>query len=186
MIDESKYFAIGKEFDRLVGDTYGGGQKTWKRYDQIALRCVKCTDYQELKCDNCGNEEWEFAAIGAGERVGIACRRCNTGFADWKCWCGTSNPVNGHTLYLKKAGGCFVATAAFGDYASPEVIYLSSFRDELLSRTSLGRETIRIYYKLGPYLAAAIQTSSFRRKIIRRAFLRPLIKILRLVFEPLH
>ena len=38
--------------------------------------------------------------------------------------------------------GCFIATAAYGNYNSPEVVYLSAFRDDVLKRTDLGRRSV--------------------------------------------
>ncbi|HEY0100223.1 MAG TPA: CFI-box-CTERM domain-containing protein [Pyrinomonadaceae bacterium] len=78
-------------------------------------------------------------------------------------------------------GGCFVATAAFGDYNAPEVVYLSAFRDESLSRSVLGRGFIRAYYAVSPRFASVIEKSSFLRLAVRKLFLQPIIFLLRLI-----
>lgn len=75
--------------------------------------------------------------------------------------------------------GCFIATAAFGDYDAPEVVFLRKFRDESLSQSFLGRSFVRAYYKLSPTLAAAITKSILLRAIVRKLFLQPTISLLR-------
>src|SRR5262245_40489778 len=83
----------------------------------------------------------------------------------------------------KKGGGCFIATAACGDYNAPEVIYLSAFRDESLSKSALGRSFIRAYYAVSPRFATVIEGSDFLRLAVRKFFLRPLIFLLRQVHQ---
>ncbi len=63
--------------------------------------------------------------------------------------------------------GCFVATAAFGDVNSYQVVTLRSFRDDVLLRSRIGRLTIRIYYCVSPTIAAHIERSPSRRAIAR-------------------
>ncbi|HXK50400.1 MAG TPA: tetratricopeptide repeat protein [Clostridiales bacterium] len=53
--------------------------------------------------------------------------------------------------------GCFIATAVYGSYDSPEVLVLRKFRDEVLEKNILGRAFIRIYYKFGPLAAGLIK-----------------------------
>lgn len=76
-------------------------------------------------------------------------------------------------------GPCFVATAAFGDYNAPEVVFLRTFRDELLSQSFLGRCFIRAYYRLSPPIAAVIAKSQSLRTITRKFCLQPTISLLR-------
>jgi hypothetical protein len=78
-------------------------------------------------------------------------------------------------------GGCFVATAAFGDYNSPEVVFLSAFRDRVLNHSLFGRAFVRSYYKISPPLAAIIARSSLLRRLVRRLVLQPIISFLRSV-----
>jgi hypothetical protein len=49
-----------------------------------------------------------------------------------------------------------VATAVYGDADAPEVQALRRFRDETLSRSSLGRTAIQAYWLIGPKLAAVV------------------------------
>lgn len=80
----------------------------------------------------------------------------------------------------QESGGCFVATAAYGDYNAPEVIFLRLFRDKSLSRTTLGRGFIKTYYIVSPPVASVIAKSESLRKIVRKFFLKPLILLLKL------
>lgn len=50
------------------------------------------------------------------------------------------------------SGGCFVATSVYGSYDAPQVLVLRRWRDESLTRTSVGRRFIRFYYAISPTL----------------------------------
>jgi len=54
-------------------------------------------------------------------------------------------------------GGCFVATAAFGQPDHPMVLLLREFRDRYLLTWAGGRMMVKIYYAGGPYLADLIR-----------------------------
>lgn len=51
------------------------------------------------------------------------------------------------------SGGCYIATAVYGNYDAPEVLVLRQFRDERLKRTLAGRGFIAAYYAVSPALA---------------------------------
>lgn len=51
-----------------------------------------------------------------------------------------------------KSGGCYVATAVYGSYDSPEVRVLRRWRDSYLSTSGVGRQFIRFYYAVSPPL----------------------------------
>lgn len=80
-----------------------------------------------------------------------------------------------------KKGMCFVASAATGNYNSPEVVFLSAFRDKVLRHSAFGVCFIRLYYRLGPYAARLIVKSPTRQRLVRNYFLTPLIRTLRSV-----
>ena len=73
--------------------------------------------------------------------------------------------------------GCFVATVAFGDVDSHQVVTLRSFRDEVLLHSRIGRLVVRIYYCVSPTIAARIERSPRRRAVTRA----PLERIIRLL-----
>jgi len=70
--------------------------------------------------------------------------------------------------------GCFVATAAFGDYNHPIVLDLRKFRDESLSGTKLGDIFIKNYYKYSPYLAKFISNSLVLKLLTVYLVLKPI------------
>ena len=52
---------------------------------------------------------------------------------------------------------CYVVTAASGSQDSDLVVFYRKFRDEVLNRTNIGRNFIRLYYKKSPPLARLIE-----------------------------
>lgn len=64
----------------------------------------------------------------------------------------------------KSGATCFVASAAYGDPNHVDVMYLRSFRDEVLVKNLLGRTFIDIYWKIGPQLAKFVAKSGSLRK----------------------
>lgn len=56
----------------------------------------------------------------------------------------------------QSGGGCYVATSVYGDYDAPQVRVLRRWRDQVLSRSPLGRSFIRFYYATSPGLVRAV------------------------------
>ncbi|HOU36692.1 MAG TPA: hypothetical protein PK562_05425, partial [Candidatus Omnitrophota bacterium] len=69
-------------------------------------------------------------------------------------------------------GGCFIATAAFGSYDSPEVKALRIFRDRHLLSSGWGREFVKFYYAHSPSLAEFIKDKPAFKRVVR-LFLKP-------------
>jgi len=67
----------------------------------------------------------------------------------------------------KKSEGCYIATMAYGDYDHPQVIKLREFRDEILSKTKLGRWFIKFYYHHSPTLVKRLNGKPAINKITR-------------------
>ncbi len=74
--------------------------------------------------------------------------------------------------------GCFIATATFGDYNSPEVKFFRCWRDEILMQLWVGRLFVEVYYMISPLLAKQIKMNE-NIKNGSRVMLNGLIKILR-------
>ncbi|MCM8810012.1 MAG: transporter, partial [Candidatus Omnitrophica bacterium] len=64
-------------------------------------------------------------------------------------------------------GGCFIATACFGDYNHPIVKILREFRDKFLLRNKIGRIFVRWYYTHSPKYAEIISKSPILKGIVR-------------------
>jgi hypothetical protein len=71
-------------------------------------------------------------------------------------------------------GGCFIATAAMGDYNHPLVIDLRLFRDNWLLKRDWGTNFTAWYYKHGPKAASVIERSLLLRKITFYLVVKPL------------
>jgi len=71
--------------------------------------------------------------------------------------------------------GCYVATAAMGDYGHPYVVELRLFRDQLLLKTYAGRAFVSLYYRVGPVLARIIEKSVILRKITLATLIYPAV-----------
>ena len=73
------------------------------------------------------------------------------------------------------AGGCFVATAAYGSSWHPDVVALRRYRDEVLVLSAAGRALIRAYRAHGPKLARFVSPSG-RSGGLARALIAPLAR----------
>lgn len=85
----------------------------------------------------------------------------------------------GSTISNATSGGCYIATMAYGDYDHPQVIELRKFRDNFLSKTILGRNFIKFYYKFSPILVRKLQNKPTVNKIIRQLldkFIKSILK----------
>ena len=76
------------------------------------------------------------------------------------------------------AGGCFVATAAYGGRSHPDVRALRRFRDEVLVRHAAGRAFIRVYRVVGPKLAHRVSAEGVSGRAAR-ALIAPLARLAR-------
>ena len=64
--------------------------------------------------------------------------------------------------------GCYIATAVYGSYDSPEVIILRRFRDNVLQRHWWGRLFVRIYYFVSPPIAKWLKNTTSINSFVRR------------------
>jgi hypothetical protein len=84
----------------------------------------------------------------------------------------------------KNSSSCFVATAAYGS-PNPAVLILLEYRDRILTKAVIGSVVVRFYYAMSPQLAQFIATS-YRRRLIARLFLRPVVFFARRQLEALR
>lgn len=80
---------------------------------------------------------------------------------------------------VKGKGGCFVATACYGDYDAPEVLVLRQFRDETLLQTFFGKVFVKFYYSVSPFFASLITKSELLKKSMRQYLLEPIVSKLK-------
>lgn len=85
---------------------------------------------------------------------------CGTDFGDFKVGSG--------------AGGCIIATAAYGSAADERLNILRHFRDDVLEHSVAGQAFIEWYYHVSPPIAAYIAPRPLLRAIVR-ALLVPLL-----------
>jgi DNA-directed RNA polymerase subunit RPC12/RpoP len=74
---------------------------------------------------------------------------------------------------LKKVG-CFIATAALGDYNHPVVMDLRMFRDNWLLKRKWGVIFTNSYYTHGPKVASVIEKSFFLKRLTFITIVKPL------------
>lgn len=77
------------------------------------------------------------------------------------------------SLAVKTTGGCFIATAAMGNYNHPKVVGLRNFRDQYLEESEFGRNVIKKYYQHGPKPAGFIEKSNLLRRITYYLLVEP-------------
>jgi hypothetical protein len=65
--------------------------------------------------------------------------------------------------------GCFIATAAYGNYSSPEVKILREFRDRYLLTSEPGSAFVRWYYQHSPAAAAFLNAHPGYKPLVRAA-----------------
>jgi hypothetical protein len=65
------------------------------------------------------------------------------------------------------AGGCFIATAAYGTPMAGEIGILREFRDEYLLTNAVGQAFVDFYYRVSPSIAEFISEHPSLRSIVR-------------------
>lgn len=114
----------------------------------------------------------------------------------------SSTPSGTHTLTIVGTGGgqthsvnpiissaksgCLIVTATYGSELSPEVLFLRSFRDNIVTSTYAGSNFMRVfndfYYSFSPTVANSISENPFMRNIAKYS-LYPLISSLHIAVE---
>jgi len=175
-----------------IGDNSWGVCNTNELKDIVAISSLSNT--VGLKADGtvvvvgrndfgqCNTSSWhDIVAISSGNNYTVGLKadgtvvavginehgECNV--SDWR----NIGPVDKERL---KKGGCFIATACYGDYHAPEVLVLRAYRDEQLLTHWLGRAFVKFYYFVSPPLARLIEKSDKAKDFIRKYFLNHIIK----------
>ena len=77
---------------------------------------------------------------------------------------------------ISKSGGCFIATACYGNYDAPEVLVLRQFRDEKLLQSFFGKVFVKFYYSVSPFFATLISKPDTLKKSVRQYLLEPIVR----------
>ena len=75
---------------------------------------------------------------------------------------------------VKKEGGCFIATAAYGTPMAEEIDILRDFRDEFLLTNPVGEALVELYYNTSPPVAEFIAEHPTLKQVVRSG-LEPVI-----------
>lgn len=105
---------------------------------------VELAKYAAKREDTETAGRWLVRAADAGDEVAAAVLGRPTEASTNEETTGTTDQATGDSEKKKKEG-CYIATAVYGSYDSPEVLELRKFRDATLRRSALGRCFIRTY-----------------------------------------
>jgi hypothetical protein len=105
--------------------------------------------------EDCSKEEIEETII----------RQAKDFINGWNSGSGSKFSGYKYKLVDNANSGCFIATATFGNYNSPEVIFLREWRDKILMESIIGRLFIQSYYKVSPFIAPIISKNNNLKKI---------------------
>lgn len=86
----------------------------------------------------------------------------------------SSKYIDALNAKVKTGSGCFIATAAMGDYDHPVVMDLRFFRDNWLLKRKWGASFTKWYYSQGPKAAQLIEKSFLLRKLTFILIVKPL------------
>lgn len=78
------------------------------------------------------------------------------------------SPADDYTwIFTTKAGGCFIATAAYGTPIAAEIQSLREFRDEYLLTNPVGKAFVDFYYRISPPIAEFITEHPSLKPVVR-------------------
>jgi len=98
----------------------------------------------------------------------VASRRYENSYDKSPLYVNGDNVIEKLVNTAESGGGCYIATAVYGDYDAPQVIVLRRYRDNKLAKTVAGRLFIKIYYHLSPPLARRLKNMRFFNMVVRR------------------
>ena len=146
----------------------------WPDVDDMSLWARICSDLLDLVAD-----EWEILHKDNGPWKKVLDYHLSVGQKrNWLKGFATQLPgMSSEDLFRfnsdvksgriklpqQHTGGCYVATAVYGDYDSPEVRILRRFRDQALGTSAAGRGLIQTYYAASPVLLKTFDGAVSRR-----------------------
>ncbi|MDL2265646.1 hypothetical protein LJC43_04615, partial [Parabacteroides sp. OttesenSCG-928-G21] len=78
---------------------------------------------------------------------------------------------------------CYIATMAYQDISHPQVDYLRTVRDEVLSKYSIGRKFINYYYKYSPMAVERLSNHHNVNRFIRKGLDALIAMLKRFVYK---
>ena len=87
-----------------------------------------------------------------------------------------SKTLNPHADSSRRTSRCFIATAVFGEVAS-ETDQFRAYRDHHLSKSTVGRLALDVYYRISPTIAEMLDRSPRSRHVARLVLLGILVLI---------
>ncbi len=165
-VAEIGYYTITKEELKKVCDA-----------KSIEVRIAGGSSYHSLT--NEPNQKNVEKGILPADKFLFMCRAFYSGLYDdssYSEWLNTIVPV-GSENKKPAGGGCFIATAAMGDYDHPVVVDLRMFRDAWLLKRNWGVQFTNWYYTHGPKAASVIEKS----KLLKSATFILVVKPLQLI-----
>jgi len=162
---EIGYYPITKEDLKKVCDA-----------KEVEVRVSGSNSYHAI--NNKPNQENCEKTILPGDKFLFMCRAFYAGLYDddsFNAELESIIPVGSENEKAPSSGGgCFIATAAMGDYDHPVVMELRSFRDNWLLKRHWGVNFTKLYYTHGPKAANIIEKSIILRKLTFYAVVKPL------------
>ncbi|HAQ71564.1 MAG TPA: hypothetical protein DCR48_11375 [Flavobacteriales bacterium] len=161
---EIGFYSISKEELKKVCDA-----------KEVEVRVGGANSYHSIANSDQKNSE---KSILPGDKFLFMCRTFYAGLYDDSSYSSQIEaiiPVGTENAKAPAAGGgCFIATAAMGDYNHPVVMDLRLFRDNWLLKRDWGVKFTNWYYTHGPKAANIIEKSTLLRKLTFFAIVKPL------------
>lgn len=161
---EVGYYSITKEELKKVCDA-----------KQVEVRVGGNSSYHVI--NNEPNQKNSEKSILPGDKFIFMCRAFYAGLCDdssYNSQIEAAIPIGTENAKAPSSGGCFIATAAMGDYDHPVVMDLRMFRDNWLLKRDWGVKFTKWYYNHGPKAANVIDKSIILKKITFVALVKPL------------
>jgi hypothetical protein len=73
------------------------------------------------------------------------------------------------------SGPCFIATAAYGSPTAEQIDLLREFRDIVLLRSTVGSQSVALYYRLSPPMADLIAGNELLTTLVRELLVDPIV-----------
>jgi PKD repeat protein len=81
------------------------------------------------------------------------------------------------TILPPTAGGCFIATAAYGTPTAKQIDVLREFRNTVLLKSTVGSAFVDLYYRISPPIADFIGSNEVLRTLVRDLLVDPIVRV---------